>query len=113
VIEDAAARSDVLASWKAVRAAQHQIEMNVRYASAGGGGLSRSFLDSCHNLVLIYAFAVFTDVLSQLRDEGAFKCKSWTLQQLMLGSKDELPCVTSLWLTRAEAAGTRWRTTLR
>jgi hypothetical protein len=91
VIKDPAARRDLLASWKAVRAAQDQVEMNVRYASAGGGGLSRSFLDSCHNLILIYAFAVFSDVLSQLRDEGAFKCKTWMLQQLMSASREGLP----------------------
>jgi hypothetical protein len=91
VIKDADARRDLVASWKAVRAAQGRVEMNVRYASAGGGGLSRSFLDSCHNLILIYAFAVFSDVLSQLRDEGAFKCKAWMLQKLMSASREGLP----------------------
>jgi hypothetical protein len=50
-----------------------------------GGGIpvTMGFVDLCHGLILLFAFSVFEKTLQQLRDEGAFKCKSNQLGPLM------------------------------
>lgn len=77
------------ARWRSVK----QLCDTARQYFAEGVQISESQPDSSYNLPFVLAYAVLDEVLSELKDQGAFPCppKDWQLARKMLASKNNLP----------------------
>jgi hypothetical protein len=93
MIRDLDALAELRKGWTSVKWTQSMADANLAGANFGTGFVTDEFRDVCYNLVLIYAFGVFNDVLRTLRDEGRFPCSKFGLEALMESSKSVLPWV--------------------
>ena len=90
MIVDQDALIEIRQDWESVRLKQNRILINSFMAF---GKLSFEFLNLTYTLILIYAYSVFRDVLSQLHKEKCFTSKNDKLYHLMQGSKSAIPWV--------------------
>jgi len=82
-------KEEIVESWNAVRKLQNSL---VRcWMSPGGGMINERAPDETYNLPFVLAYAVLDNVLSELREQGDIKSKSWMLGAKMEASKDVLP----------------------
>lgn len=92
MIKDKSKRLNYQKEWNGVREFQNKIHRHLSAASMGiGGVVSKDLRNISHNLVLLFAFSVFEDVLKQLRDEGIFSEKSNMVGKLMNSSHTVVP----------------------
>ncbi len=74
--------------WKGVRSFQAKVQRHLNVPSMGLGGSSTHELRNIsHNLVLLFAFSVFENVLRQLKCEGKIETSSERLCKIMKASK--------------------------
>jgi hypothetical protein len=91
VIKDPTVLHNLTNSWQDVRNKQNFIKRHLAGSMFGIGSLPPIHLaDPLYNLLLIYAYAVLNDILSQLRDEDNFRCSSSLLGRLMEASKSKI-----------------------
>ena len=62
------------------------------------------------NLPFLLAYSVLDNVLTILRDQGAFTCTSWMLGEKMKASKAQYRGKTISWLSQVRMQGTTWHT---
>jgi hypothetical protein len=92
VIRDPTALGEVQRSWAGVEALRSRLQVSA-FASVGvvGGSFPFTLANAAHNLPFIHAYAVLSDALKQLADEGRFSCKSIFLGELLKKSEKILP----------------------
>lgn len=83
-------RKSLRAAWVSVRKAQEMMRTNIVFGFVRGAAQSEDFKRAGFNLVMIFAFAVLSDALELLGDEGAFVCKARDLGRLMEASRGSL-----------------------
>lgn len=92
MIQDKAKQADYQKEWNGVRAFQNRIQANLNASGIMfGTGATHAIRDISHNLVLLFAFSVFEDVLKQLKAEKYFVSDNNHLGNLMHKSKKYLP----------------------
>ncbi len=86
---DLQAISEIAQDWRVV---QKLCEGSHRqWMSLGGSIINETRPEDSYNLPLVLAYAVLDRVLSELRDQGAFTCKTWKLGKKMAASQNALP----------------------
>lgn len=93
MIKDLKLLNEIREEWKGVRSLQRTIGIGELDAVSKGSLASFGIVEVAHNLTLIFAFSVLKDVLTQLRDEGYYKCSNRDLKPLMYKSKKSIPWV--------------------
>lgn len=93
MVKDQAKLQNIQASWKTVCAVQDRVGANLAAGSGMFGFVTHNFRDLTHSLVLLFAFSVLQDTLTQLRAESAFTSGGNQLGRLMEGSETALPWV--------------------
>ena len=92
MIQDKAHRVNYQKEWNSVREFQNRIQANLNASGMMfGTGTTHAIRDISHNLVFLFAFSVFEDVLKQLKAEKYFTADNEKLGHLMHKSKDCLP----------------------
>jgi hypothetical protein len=87
MIKDPDALEETQQAWKTVRVAQAMVKTNLNAGMFGLVPQTHGFRNLSHGLVLLFAYAVLEDTLSQLAGEGVFMSKGWQLKSLMKESK--------------------------
>ena len=92
MIQDKVKQADYQKEWNSVRKFQNRIQANLNASGMMfGTGATHAIRDISHNLVLLFAFSVFEDVLKQLKAEKHFTSDNNNLGNLMHGSQNDLP----------------------
>lgn len=89
MIRDPQIKSEIVKEWDGVRKLQQSFL--TAHLLPGFGIINEVIPDEFHNLPFVLAFAVLDEVLTQLRDQGHFKCKSSLLGPKMRASRRRLP----------------------
>jgi len=89
MIRDPQIKSEIVKEWNGVRKLQQSFI--TKHLLPGYGIINEFIPDEFHNLPFVLAFAVLDEVLTQLRDQGDFKCKSSFLGPKMEASQSHLP----------------------
>lgn len=95
MIQDPTMFQNLRQEWHAVRDTQSMVQRHLNAAASSGGlgvAVNLTLRDVCHSLVILFAFSVLEEVLTQLRDEGNFTSGS-QLGALMHASKSVIPWV--------------------
>ena len=91
MIADTQAREKLVAAWKRVRISLEMVRTNHAMAHFRGAPLTPDYTALAHNLVLVYAFAVFEGALEKLEEEGTLPPTKGGLKRLMAASQKFLP----------------------
>lgn len=92
MIQDKVKQADYQKEWNSVRKFQNRIQANLNASGMMfGTGATHAIRDISHNLVLLFAFSVFEDVLKQLKAEKYFISDNNNLGNLMHKSQNHLP----------------------
>jgi hypothetical protein len=81
-------------AWRSVRDSQMQFKAKLGFTGVGpGGNFGRGIFEACHDLTLVFAYAVLQDVLEQLKHEKRFSTRKTKpgLGELMQTSRSTLP----------------------
>lgn len=91
MIRDPTALAEIQQSWAGIEALRSKLQVSA-FASMGsfGGNFPFMLANAAHNLPFIHAYAVLSDALKQLSDEGHFTCKSIFLGDLLKRSETAL-----------------------
>lgn len=90
MIKDRNVLQEIREQWDAVLALRQKIKRHL-FASAGTGGSFSHFAADCaHNLPFLHACSVLNETLIQMRDEGVFTEKKWTLGALVGSAKHQV-----------------------
>ena len=89
MIRDQQTNSEIEQDWRVVRKLCESSHR--QWMIPGAGIISETRPEDSYNLPLILAYAVLDRVLSELRDQGAFTCKTWKLGKKMAASQNALP----------------------
>jgi hypothetical protein len=92
MIQDQTVLQNIQNSWTTVRLFQSMVNIEIASPVLSPFGFPPSvrFEDFCHNLVLVFAFSVLENVLTQLKYEKYFPSKKIGLEKLMLDSRKAL-----------------------
>jgi len=92
MIQDKVKQATYQKEWNSVREFQNRIQANLNASGMMfGTGATHVIRDISHNLVLLFAFSVFEDVLKQLKEEKYFTSDNNQLGNLMHKSQNYLP----------------------
>jgi len=82
MIRDPKVKSAIVQAWEGVRKLEGKFA-NTTWQVPGGAAITESHPDESYNIPFLLAYAVLDEVLTQLQNEGVFKCKN----RRMLGAK--------------------------
>ena len=89
MIRDQQTKSEIAQDWRVVRKLCESSHR--QWMIPGAGMINETRPEDSYNLPLILAYAVLDRVLRELRDQGAFTCKTWKLGEKMAASQNALP----------------------
>lgn len=89
MLKDCARQVEFQKEWNYVREFQCNLQAHLNAAN----GATHKLREVTHNILLLFAFSVFENVLLQLKHEGTFTSKDNKLGSLMHGSKNNLTWV--------------------
>jgi hypothetical protein len=77
-------------AWASVRDSQERLTATLAF-TASSGIVGSAVFDACHDLTLVFGYAVLQDILEQLQYESLFKSNRPGLRALMHASRSGLP----------------------
>ena len=89
MINDVQAKQSISQDWEAVRKLERSL--SIQPIVPGSGVVDMSAPIESYNLPFFLAYAVLDEVLSQLRDQGEFRCNCRMLGAKMAASRKILP----------------------
>jgi hypothetical protein len=91
MLRDTATLTSLRQQWHGVRNWQMTVQAHLNAGDMVFGHVSFKLRDITHNLILLFAFSAFEDVLKALRDQGVFSSKTSGLGDMMHSSRTALP----------------------